>query len=170
MSWLKAEAPSNISYIVVTPEVSQAPRSWLKAEAYANIERIVVTPEVSHALISSLKDAAAELQSAAHDAVDDDPQNKDVMSVTLPVLHLEIWPYVASANVGFESHASTAILMVLSVMTLLKMSRGVGSGVGCGVGRGVTVGADVGVVDGSGVGSGVGVGVGRGVGLPQTRL
>ena len=33
MSWLNDEAPSNILYIVVTPEVSHAPMSWLKAEA-----------------------------------------------------------------------------------------------------------------------------------------
>jgi len=75
---------------------------------------MLVTPEVSHAPMSSLKDAAAELQSAAHDAVDDDPQNKCDMSVTPPVSHVEMWPYAASAVALSESHAATAVLMVLS--------------------------------------------------------
>ena len=68
------------------------------------------------------------------------------MSVTRDVSHVAMWPYVASAAVGFESHASRAVLILLSVMTLFI--------VGCGVGRGV----------GSGEGPGVGLGVGRGVG------
>ena len=38
-----------------------APMSWLKAEAPQNIKYIVVTPEVSHAPMSSLKDAAAAM-------------------------------------------------------------------------------------------------------------
>ena len=70
------------------------------------MKRIVVTPEVSHALMSSLKDAAAELQ------LWELPQNKNDMSVTPPVAHVEMWPYVASAAVGFESQASTAVLML----------------------------------------------------------
>ena len=41
------------------PSSTHQPRSWSKAEAPLNIAYIVVTPEVSHALISSLKDAAA---------------------------------------------------------------------------------------------------------------
>ena len=107
------------------------------------MKRIVVTPEVSHALMSSLKDAAAELQ------LWELPQNKNDMSVTPPVAHVEMWPYVASAAVGSASHAATAVLMLLSVITLLM--------VGCGVGRCV-------------VGSGVGwCSVGRGVGLSQNR-
>ena len=34
------------------------------------------------------------------------------MSVTPDVFHEEMWPYAASAAVGFESHASTAVLML----------------------------------------------------------
>ena len=44
MSWLKAEAPSNIPLMTVTSEVSHAPMSWLKAEALVNIPFIAVTP------------------------------------------------------------------------------------------------------------------------------
>ena len=39
------------------------------------------------------------------------------MSVTPDVSHVEIWPYVASAAVGFQSHCLTASWMLLSVMT-----------------------------------------------------
>ena len=78
---------------------------------------IVVTPEVSHAPMSSLNDAAAGLQRAYDANVDDTPQNKYIMSVTPPVSHVEMWPYVASAAAGFASHASRAVKMVLSVMT-----------------------------------------------------
>ena len=39
------------------------------------------------------------------------------MFVTPEVSHVEMWPYVASADVASETHASTAGLMVLSVMT-----------------------------------------------------
>ena len=42
-----------------------------------------------------------------------DLRNK-AMSVTPPVSHVEIWPYVASAAAGFESQASTAVRMLLS--------------------------------------------------------
>ena len=76
------------------------------------------------------------------------------MSVTPPVAHVEMWPYVASAAVGFESHAATAILMLLSVITLLM--------VGCGVGRGVG-GESVGRGDGGVVGRGESVGSGVGL-------
>ena len=76
-----------------------------------NIPYIVVTPEVSHAPMSSLKDAAAVLQLLFPP---DNPQNKCDMSVTPPTSHLEMWPYVALAAVGFESHASTAVLMLPS--------------------------------------------------------
>ena len=41
----------------------------------------------------------------------------DAMFVTLPVSHVEMWPYVASAAALSESHSATAVLMVLSVMT-----------------------------------------------------
>ena len=60
------------------------------------------TPEVSHAPMSSLKDDA--------------PLNNSDMSVTSPVSHVEMWPYVASAAVGFESHASRAVNILLSVI------------------------------------------------------
>jgi len=53
--------------------------------------------------MSSLKDAAAVLQEELEDA-----QNKYDMSVTPEVSHVEMWPYVASAAVAFESHAATA--------------------------------------------------------------
>ncbi len=75
------------------------------------MEVIVVTPDVSHAPMSSLKDAAAVLQELDEEL---DAQNKVYMSVTLPVSHVEMWPYVASAAALFESHAATAGLMVLS--------------------------------------------------------
>ena len=96
----------------LTPEVSHAPMSWLKDEAWSNIDAIAVTPEVSHALMSLLKDAAAVLQEPYPEA----PQNKYAMSVTPDVSHVEMWPYVASAAVGFESHASRAVNILLSVI------------------------------------------------------
>jgi len=43
-------------------------------------------------------------------------QNKPAMSVTPPVFHVEMWPYVASAPERSEIQAATAVLMVLSVM------------------------------------------------------
>ena len=46
------------------------------------------------------------------------------MSVTPPVAHVEMWPYVASADALSESHAETAVLMVLSSMTLLRRRTG----------------------------------------------
>ena len=106
---------------------------WLKAEASQNIKYMLVTPEVSHALMSSLKDAAAVLQK---DPVL--PQNKNCMLVTPEVSHAEMWPYEASAAVGSESHAATAVLMLLSVMTLFVCctGRGVGFGIGSSVGAG----------------------------------
>ena len=63
--------------------------------------------------MSSLKDAAAVLQLLSPDT----PQNNHDMSVTPPVAHVEIWPYVASAAVASENHAATAVLMLLLVMT-----------------------------------------------------
>ena len=77
-----------------------------------NITRIVVAPEVSHAPMSSLKDAAAVLP--PHHVI---VLNKQDMSVTPPVSHVEMWPYVASADALFESHAETAVRMLVSVMT-----------------------------------------------------
>ena len=62
--------------------------------------------------MSSLKDAAAELQSVAHDAVDDEPQNKYDMLVTPDVSQVEIWPYAASAAALSESQRATAVLML----------------------------------------------------------
>ena len=74
---------------------------------------IVVTPEVSHAPMSSLKDAAAELHllSQSHG------ENNNSMSVTPPVAHVEMWPYIASAADWSSNQAATANLMLLSVMT-----------------------------------------------------
>ena len=102
MSWLKAEAPQNISYMFVL-WTAQSPRSWSKAKAPRNIA-IDVTPEVSHAPMSSLKDAAAVLQLLFHEAA----QNKYDMCVTPDVSHVEMWPYAASAAALSESHAAAA--------------------------------------------------------------
>ena len=77
--------------------------SSLKANAH-NIQSIVVTPEVSHAPMSSLKD--------------DFPSNKYDMSVTPPVSHVEMWPYVASAAVASESHEATAVRILESSIKL----------------------------------------------------
>ena len=116
--------------------------SWSKAEAAFH----VVTPEVSHAPMSSLKDAAAELQDLLKSPYPD-KTNRD-MSVTPPVSHVEMWPYVASAAVASENHAVTAVRMVVSSAT---------SGVT--VRRGETVGFIV--IDGVAVGAAVGATVGR---------
>ena len=89
-----------------------------------------VTPEVFHAPMSSLKDAAAAVGDQYHQSGQIhtfDAQNKWVMSVTPPVAHVEMWPYVASAAVGSETHAATAVLIVVSSMTLLRRRTGLGS-------------------------------------------
>ena len=39
------------------------------------------------------------------------------MSVTPDVSHVEMWPYVASAALASESHAATAVLIVVSSIT-----------------------------------------------------
>ena len=39
------------------------------------------------------------------------------MSVTPPVSHVEMWPYVASAAVGSANHASRAVLIFPLSMT-----------------------------------------------------
>ena len=44
--------------------------------------------------------------------------NSSDMSVTSPVCHVEMWPYVASAAVASESHAATAHLIFQLTMTL----------------------------------------------------
>ena len=106
--------------------------------------------------MSSLKDTAIVL----HCDRDRIPQNKYDVLVTLDVSHEEMWPYVASAAVGFESHAATAVLMLLSVITLLMVGCGVGRCVvGSCVGRGEDVGRGVGLDVGRGDGRGVGLGV-----------
>ena len=69
--------------------------SWLNDEALWNMDLIDVTPEVSQAPMSSLKDDAS--------------LNKYDMSITPDVSHVEMWPYVASAAVASESHASRAV-------------------------------------------------------------
>ena len=101
-----------MKFMLVTLSTAQSPMSWLKAEAPRNIWSMLVTPEVSHALMSSLKDAAAELLYEQ-----DCAQNNSPMSVTPDVSHVEMWPYVASAAVASASHASRAVKMLLSVMT-----------------------------------------------------
>jgi len=50
--------------------------------------------------------------------VDDAAQNKYDMSVTPDVSHVEMWPYAASAAALSESHASTAVLIVVSSSAL----------------------------------------------------
>ena len=47
--------------MLVTLSTAQPPMSWLKAEAPSNMESMLVTPEVSHALMSSLNPLAPEL-------------------------------------------------------------------------------------------------------------
>jgi len=74
-----------------------------------------VALEVPHALMSSLKDTAAVLQPKL--LYPDIAQNKYDMSVTPPVAHVEMWPYVASADALFENHAATAVRILLLVMT-----------------------------------------------------
>ena len=133
--------------ISVTLWTAQPPMSWLKAEAWRKLPRnmpsILVTPEVSHAPMFSLKDDAL--------------LNNSDMSVTPRVPHSEICPYVSSAEARSESHAATAVRMLVS-------SRGT-------VGTGVTLGA---AVVGSGVGFvgmaevGIGVGVYEGVAVVGT--
>ena len=83
------------------------------------------------------------------------------MSVTPPVAHVEMWPYVVSAAVASASHVATAVLMLLSVMTLFVCCTG--RCVGFGIGRGVGAGAAP--LDVAAVGRGDGFGVDRGVGL-----
>lgn len=76
-----------------------------------NILSIIVTPEVSHGVMSSSKDAAAELQRGpSHSCA----QNKSDMSVTPLVSQRLMGPYVAVAAVAFASHASTASRMLAS--------------------------------------------------------
>ena len=142
--------------------------SWLKAQALESILYIVVTPEVSHALMSSLKDAAPELQKESHQPPE---QNNSDMSVTPEVSQVEMWPYVASAAVASASHAATAVLIVVSSATkgvavgaaVVGAGVAVGSDVGAGVGAGVDVGASVKVGAGVDVGANDGRRVGQGV-------
>ena len=44
-------------------------------------------------------------------------RNNSSMSVTAPVSHVEMWPYVASAAALSESHLATAILIFPLAMT-----------------------------------------------------
>lgn len=60
--------------------------------------------------MSSVKDAAAVLQEVAHEAAD--AQNNHYMSVTPPVSHVEMWPYIASAADWSANQATTASLML----------------------------------------------------------
>ena len=88
------------------------------------------------------------------------------MSVTPPVSHVVMSPYVTAAAVGSASHAATAVRMVVSSKGGKGVGPGVGKGVGTCVGPGVGkgVGTCVGLGVGNGVGAGVGLGVGNGVG------
>ena len=162
----------NIPRMLVTLWTAQPPMFWSKDEADKNIQPMLVTPEVSHAPMSSLKDAAASWRYEQAPAC---AQNNSDMSVTLPVSHVEMWPYVASAAVASEIHALTAVLMLLSVMTLFTDGRCVGFGTGRGVGAGAapldvaTVGRGDGFDVGRGVGSDVSLDVGRSVGFGTGR-
>ena len=51
------------------------------------------------------------------------PQNKNDMSVTPPVSHVEMWPYSASAAALSESQRATAVLM-LSLSSALPATAG----------------------------------------------
>ena len=99
----------------MTLSTAQSPTSRLKDEAPSNIFFMFVTPEVSHAPMSSLKDSTAVLHpigfpdAPQQELIDQDAQNKYDMSVTPPVAHVEMWPYVASAVALFENHASRAV-------------------------------------------------------------
>ena len=74
------------------------------------------------------------------------------MSVTPDVSQVEMWPYVASAVAASESHAATAVLIVVSSAT---MGVAEGAAEGAAVGAGVAVGSDVGANVGGCVGAGV---------------
>ena len=69
MSWLKAEAPTNIELMSVTLSTAQPPMSWLKALAFSNIEFMFLALVVSHAQspMSSLK------ASAVRDSITEQP-------------------------------------------------------------------------------------------------
>ena len=55
---------------------------------------MLITLLTSHEVISSLKDWASS--------------NKNAMSVISPTFHVDIWPYIRAAVVGFECHAESA--------------------------------------------------------------
>ena len=82
--------------------------------------------------MSSLKDAAAVLQELHPEA----PQNKYDMSVTPRVPHREMCPYVASAAALSESHAATAVRMLVSSKGTVGAGVAVGAGVIVGAGEG----------------------------------
>ena len=87
--------------------------SWLN-DAPANIADMSVTLSTAQPLMSSLKDTAAVLQPSFPDCA----QNKDDMSVTPEVSHVEMWPYTRMAATRFENQSATAVLMVLSSATM----------------------------------------------------
>ena len=84
------------------------------------------------------------------------------MSVTRPVSHFVMLPYIVFAYVGSLHHAATAIGMFRSMYT-----RSVGDGVGSGEGAevGEIVGKSVGIPLGRFVGTNVGARVGTSVGI-----
>ena len=95
---------------------------------------------------------------------DDFHANKFDMSVTPPVSHVEMWPYVRMAAARSENQSKTAVLIVLSSAT---MGVAVGAAV---VGAGVAVGSDVGAGVGAGVDVGTGVGARVGAGVVGARV
>ena len=114
------EASRKIAAIVSTLSTVQPPSGRLNNSWPRNIACIHLTLEVFHALMSSLKDAVDKTQWSAHDWPSIQSRrtpNRHPMYVTPPVSHVEMWPYVASAAVAFESHAATAVRMLVSSMT-----------------------------------------------------
>jgi hypothetical protein len=68
--------------------------------------------------MSSLKDDATPLHKSILGPRVPGTQIKYDMSVTLPVSHVEIWPYVASAVAASETHALAAVLIFQLAMML----------------------------------------------------
>ena len=74
-------------------------------------------------MVRNLNDAA-ETQSSHHESPSIQfcrTQNKYDMSVTPPVSHVEMWPYIASAAPAFESHSVRADLIVPSSMVMTPL-------------------------------------------------
>merc|ERR1739841_449518 len=85
--------------------------------------------------MSSLKDDVDKTQLSYHDWPSIQScrtQNKCDMSVTPPVSHVEMWPYVASAAARSSIQARTAVRILASLIMLL----GVGAAEAVGAGDG----------------------------------